>query len=369
MRQDLVVDVVFTTLVVLVMATMKVPKKGLLPSVYHNITFWIYAAFWVKTIGTIVRIPIYYSGSQSPENIMIWFNWSGSFIATLSTVLPTEFVHHYTKYGALVPMSMHARLIGCVTVAIVYCCALIVCALVIYAEVTTSKTVLFVWRIFFFANAAVEVTMLAWNFILIRKYATSIKNVRGIQLHLAITLYMRGGLCTLIILKICNAFRYEYLAIAHLWFIFTGLFAFHIKMLARDTRSSKSFASFQKWFRRTEEAFVFDTKIQDLQDKPTLLSATASTSQQQQQQQQQTLQTPSTQHLKKDLITTYERPPEFDHLQSKNEDELRILLEDQDQFDMWFGSLSEVEAKTEQLVLLMQQSAELAGLLSCLCVY
>eukprot|EP00299_Pterocystis_sp_00344_P018621 c9294_g1_i2.p3 GENE.c9294_g1_i2~~c9294_g1_i2.p3 ORF type:complete len:182 (+),score=51.51 c9294_g1_i2:526-1071(+) len=44
-----------------------------------------------------------------------------------------------------------------------------------------------------------------------------------------------------------------------------------------------------------------------------------------------------------------------------SEDELRILLEDQDQFDMWFGSLSEVEAKTEQLVLLMQQSAELAG--------
>jgi len=54
-------------------------------------------------------------------------------------------------------------------------------------------------------------------------------------------------------------------------------------------------------------------------------------------------------------------PPEFDTLSHKTEEELQELLDDPAKFNAWFGSLSEVEAKTDNLVRQMQRNAEIAG--------
>jgi hypothetical protein len=47
----IVADSVFITLVTILMFAMNRPQKGTLPSVWHNLTFWVYLAFWIKTVG------------------------------------------------------------------------------------------------------------------------------------------------------------------------------------------------------------------------------------------------------------------------------------------------------------------------------
>eukprot|EP00299_Pterocystis_sp_00344_P007362 c2354_g1_i2.p1 GENE.c2354_g1_i2~~c2354_g1_i2.p1 ORF type:complete len:344 (+),score=57.64 c2354_g1_i2:96-1034(+) len=253
MRNDILIDIIFTSLVLIVMASMKVPKRGTLPSVFHNITFWIYVGYWFKTFSTIARIPIVYTNSQDSVHIMIWFNWSGSFIATLSTVLPCNFVHHYLKHSAFTSMSMFGRLAGCLFVVLLYCLALLACVVVIATEVTTAETVLFVWRVFFFANAGLESAMIFWSLIIIRQHSKDRSKSRNTQRHLVITLYMRGGIAGTIVLKLKSVFSAETLAIIHLWFILTGLFAYHLRVLSSNKRF---YISITNLFRRTDQALV-----------------------------------------------------------------------------------------------------------------
>eukprot|EP00299_Pterocystis_sp_00344_P012753 c6165_g1_i1.p1 GENE.c6165_g1_i1~~c6165_g1_i1.p1 ORF type:complete len:265 (-),score=19.67 c6165_g1_i1:164-958(-) len=231
-----VADLIFTALVVLLMCTMKMPKRGTLPSVLHNITFWIYVGFWVKAISNIARVPLVWTNVGNQEYITIWFNLTGSLIVTLSIVLPCEFVYHYRKYGALVPMSMKNRLVGCLVVVLVYCALLAVTVLVISFDVTNAGLVLLIWRLFFFLNAIVECVLLCWNLMIVRRFILDHDRFQSIQRHLLVTLYMRGGIAATLVLKIFHVVEPPRLAIAHQWFVFSGLLAYHIRLAAAETR-------------------------------------------------------------------------------------------------------------------------------------
>eukprot|EP00299_Pterocystis_sp_00344_P006421 c18262_g1_i1.p1 GENE.c18262_g1_i1~~c18262_g1_i1.p1 ORF type:complete len:216 (-),score=27.11 c18262_g1_i1:50-697(-) len=134
--------------------------------------------------------------------------------------------------------------------------ALLACVIVIARGFATDLQVLFVWRVFFFANAAIESGMIFWSLLLIRNLTHSQNRTKSMQSHLLITLYMRGGIAVAIILKFFNIFPFQVLAIVHLWFVFTGLFAYHLRVLWNDPRKF----SIVRWFRRADLVVLNQTE-------------------------------------------------------------------------------------------------------------
>jgi hypothetical protein len=138
-------------------------------------------------VATIIRIPLFYLNVIDENLIAIWFNWCGSFIGTISTVVPLQFVHHFYKHGSFVQMSMSDRLWFCFGVCVIYAAALIVCAVTIYLEVTDVEVVLLVWRIYFFVNASVEIGMMFWSLLLVDRQSGNDKTkTKGIKKHLMV---------------------------------------------------------------------------------------------------------------------------------------------------------------------------------------
>jgi hypothetical protein len=123
--------------------------------------------------STIVRLPlVYLRVDMDPDIITIWFNWTGSFIVTISTVVPFQWVYHFSRLpsGSFVQLPAHDRLNYCLKVTFFYLVALVgtILALVILGAAYHDQ-ILKVWRSFFFINAAAEAFFLSRCLIFIRR--------------------------------------------------------------------------------------------------------------------------------------------------------------------------------------------------------
>jgi hypothetical protein len=256
---SIITDTIFTFLVVLLMFSMKKPEKGKLKSVFHNLTFWVFVGFWLKTLSTVLRLPLLYLHPVRPEYITIWFNWGGSLIVTISSVVPFQWVFHFARLppGSFVQLPTHDRLWFCVGVVGVYIVALITTVFCLGFEVVTPVEVLFVWRVFFFLNAGIEAVLLTWCLVLIRRSDRTRREEdrwSKLRLHLWTTIYMRGGISGTIVLKFFQVLPEDKLGSIHLFFILTGLFAYRLRTISTSKSDGRHF---------TEQILVFEDRKRD----------------------------------------------------------------------------------------------------------
>eukprot|EP00301_Raphidiophrys_heterophryoidea_P013734 c21242_g1_i1.p1 GENE.c21242_g1_i1~~c21242_g1_i1.p1 ORF type:complete len:357 (-),score=82.07 c21242_g1_i1:170-1240(-) len=247
---SLVTDVLFTTLVTLLMFSMKMPgrhTKGVKHLMY-NTAFWVYVMYWVKTVGTMFRIPVNYDHLMVRAAVMLWFNWTGSVIVTLSAVGPCQLFFHYKKNGSFVTMPQEGRFWGSAFVMTVHCSAFLVTCVLGATKAVSLDRLLLAWRIFFFINSFVELFFLIVCLYLIRSIAVQKQKFAGLKNHLMITLYMRVGLCTTIFLKIMGLLPKDMVVTIHLFIIFTSMLLYHLRTVSKAESTQHCMRLFKSIF-------------------------------------------------------------------------------------------------------------------------
>eukprot|EP00301_Raphidiophrys_heterophryoidea_P023644 c7450_g1_i1.p1 GENE.c7450_g1_i1~~c7450_g1_i1.p1 ORF type:complete len:431 (-),score=82.77 c7450_g1_i1:281-1528(-) len=234
MRYGEISEIVFTTLVTLLMFSMKVPLKPTWKGTLSNVAFWVYVWFWIKGVGTIIRIPVHYEHYLSVDAVTLWFNWSGSVIVTLSTVAPAQLYFHYRFKGEFTRVPQMDRFWFCLIVTVVHCIAFIITCVLIAVETATVQTLLLAWRVFFYVNVALEMMfMILCLYLISRISSIQKKRFVGLRRHLLITLYMRAGLCSAIGLKLSHKLPKDLVASLHLFFLLTGLLGYHLRTIEK----------------------------------------------------------------------------------------------------------------------------------------
>eukprot|EP00301_Raphidiophrys_heterophryoidea_P024781 c8150_g1_i2.p1 GENE.c8150_g1_i2~~c8150_g1_i2.p1 ORF type:complete len:351 (-),score=55.61 c8150_g1_i2:299-1351(-) len=260
---------VSVALVGLFMLRMRVPvMKGGWKMIGQNAAFWIYAGYWIPTIGTAIRLA-FWNKQMQDQSIMlpltIVFCCLGGLIVTLSTASPLALILQITKSGTIgggkpaIPrtntaveslQSIHHPY--CVYILTLYLVALAASLAVVEQEVASLKTVLLGWRIWFFASVSVEITLVCVSLHLVNRLtrishlhsSTSVKGIDAIskgaptcgpncfhqklRRHLMITLFIRFGITAVIILKLSNALAQEVYVLIHIWLILIALIAYSV---------------------------------------------------------------------------------------------------------------------------------------------
>eukprot|EP00299_Pterocystis_sp_00344_P017736 c8886_g1_i1.p1 GENE.c8886_g1_i1~~c8886_g1_i1.p1 ORF type:complete len:324 (+),score=42.33 c8886_g1_i1:33-974(+) len=222
---SLIVDSIAALFTTLFMIAMKVPTKGSLVSVFHNLSFWLYAGYWLKTVMVLVRTPIFHLDLLDHNLVSLGFNWAGCLIVTISTVVPFQWVYHFAKspYG-LIQLPAHDRYRFCLCVVSTFAALIAFSIILLTTNIVTSSQILFAWRVVFFFCATTEVTLLSWSLLLIRKVDTNEQRWARLRVHLACTLFTRSGIATTVVLRIFGYLPKWIIAVTHLFFVLVGMF-------------------------------------------------------------------------------------------------------------------------------------------------
>eukprot|EP00299_Pterocystis_sp_00344_P020233 c9940_g1_i4.p1 GENE.c9940_g1_i4~~c9940_g1_i4.p1 ORF type:complete len:359 (+),score=67.68 c9940_g1_i4:47-1078(+) len=228
MTAGLVLDSIATACIVVFMISMKIPDKAQLHSVFHNLTFWLYLLFWLKTVMLIIRvITEYVAGVEHEEFSLLAFNWIGCTIVTISTVVPFQWVYHFASaQSSIVQIPVHDRLRFCVCVLVAHVIAIVVSLILMHTGTVSFHWMLFVWRLFFFACTVTELIFLSWSLMLIHKIDQNQARWSKLKVHLLCTIYMRMGIAATIVLHLNKMLPYFPTTFIHLFFVLSSILGY-----------------------------------------------------------------------------------------------------------------------------------------------
>ena len=144
----------------------------------------------------IARLPLIHGGNFDPDIVTIWFSWSGSLIATMSTIVPMQLVFHHFVNGSWAHISLTRRLQLCLTVVVVYATAMVISASVLAANIITSARLLLIYRCYFFVNVTVECTVMIACIRIINQTTVSLLQRKPSSTTLARTALVGGKMLT-----------------------------------------------------------------------------------------------------------------------------------------------------------------------------